>query len=371
MSLKKTTYPESGLWKDYLDEKRVKAMAERIGLASSRFDPKAYVRAVMSDGYASLELKDRVKRIAYCLHDHLPSRYDDAIAVIREVAPDLGEFQNWCLTTYVELFGLEDFEASMEALEYLTRYGTGEFAIRPFVINHTERVLQIMHRWAEDDNEHVRRLAAEGSRPRGVWVAHVPSFKKDPRPVIKILDKLNDDPSLYVRKAVANNLNDITKDNPDIAINTAKRWQKNGRAGTAWIIRHACRTLIKQGHPEVFSLLGFTDRPKVSVRKFTTSRKRVRIGDSFRISLDIVSGAGVKQRLAVDYRLHYRKANGKLAPKVFKLTEKNLGPGETVSLATDHSFRPMTTRKHYPGPHLIEIIINGRPYGQLRFHLTA
>jgi len=367
---KETTYPESGLWKDYLDKKRVKAMAERIGLASSRFDTAAFVTAVMGDGYAELELKDRIKRIAECLHEYLPSNYEKALTVLKKVAPDLSDFENWCLTTYVELYGLKFFETSMDALEYLTRYGTGEFAIRPFVLNHTDRVLPIMHRWAENNNEHVRRLAAEGSRPRGVWVAHVPVFKEDPRPVIEILDKLKTDPSLYVRKAVANNLNDISKDNPELAVRTARRWQKNGQKTTAWIIKHGCRSLIKQGRHDVFGLLGFTEKPKVAIARFKTNRKRVRIGDSFKLSVDIVSKANVEQRLAIDYRVHYRKANGKLAPKVFKLAEKTLPPGGTVSLSTGHSFRAMTTRKHYPGRHEIEIVINGRTCDRIEFHLT-
>ncbi|MCP4674417.1 MAG: DNA alkylation repair protein [Deltaproteobacteria bacterium] len=346
-------------------------MAERIGLAFSRFDSAAFVEAVMGNGYASLELKDRIKRIAEGLHEYLPSNYEKTLAILKKVAPDVSDFENWCLTTYVELYGLESFEASMDALENLTRHGTGEFAIRPFVIRYTDRVLPIMHRWAEDNNEHVRRLAAEGSRPRGVWVAHVAEFKKNPRPVIEILDKLKADPSLYVRKAVANNLNDISKDNPEVAIKTARRWQKNGQKTTAWIIKHGCRSLIKQGHPDVFGLLGFTEKPKVEVGKLRTSRKKVKIGDSFEILAEINSLAKTEQRLAIDYRVHYRKANGKLAPKVFKLAERTLAAGETVSLSTSHSFRTMTTRKHYPGGHEIELVINGRTCDRVAFHLTS
>lgn len=370
MSPKETTYPESGLWKDYLDEARIKAMAGKIGLACPSFKTSAFVSRATGEGYTSLELKDRIKRIAECLREFLPADYNKAVAVLKKVAPQSREFENWCLTTYIELYGLDHFDASLKALEYLTCHGTGEFAIRPFVISQPEKVLSVMHRWAEDPNEHVRRLAAEGSRPRGVWVAHVNAFKKDPRPVLELLEKLKADSSLYVRKAVANNLNDISKDNPDLAVKTARKWLRNGRAETVWIVKHGCRTLIKQGHPGALGLLGFTEKPKVEILKFKTSSKKVRIGDSFEISLDVVSKAASAQRLVVDYRLYYLKANGKAAPKVFKLAEKKLGPGEIVALSTRHSFRPMTTRQHYPGLHEVEVMVNGLSRGRIKFHLT-
>ncbi len=363
-------YPESGLWKDYVARERIEEIAQTIGKTYRKFDQKGFVEAVLDDGFEKLELKTRIGRIAETLKPYLPNDFKKAVAILTAAAPSLPGFGNWAITDFVALNGLEHFDASVKALKILTRHGSAEFAIRPFMIRYTDRIMPLLHEWAEDSNEHVRRLAAEGSRPRGVWVAHIESFKQDPAPVIELLEKLKADESLYVRKAVANNLNDISKDNPETVIDTATVWQEGATAHTRWIIKHACRTLIKQRHPAVFGLLGFTPNPKTSVESFRTSKKRVRIGSEFVVSADISSRAKKSQKLAVDYVVHYVKKNGKASPKVFKFAEKTIKPGETLSLSTKHSFREMTTRKHYPGDHSIELVINGRVVDRTEFKLT-
>ncbi len=370
MTPKEDGQPESGLWKDYVARERIEKIARAIGKTYRKFDQKGFVEAVLDDGFETLELKARVGRIAQTLGPFLPNDFKKAVAVLTAAAPSLPGFGNWAITDFVALNGLEHFDASVKALKILTCYGSAEFAIRPFMIRYTDRIMFLLHEWAEDTNEHVRRLAAEGSRPRGVWVAHIESFKKDPVPVIELLGKLKADESLYVRKAVANNLNDISKDNPQAVIDTAISWQNGANANTRWIIKHACRTLIKQRHPAVFGLLGFTPNPKTSVRMFGTSKKLVKIGGEFAVSADITSQAKKSQKLAIDYVVHYVKKNGKPSPKVFKFAEKRIKPGETLSLATKHSFREMTTRKHYPGDHSIELVINGEVVGSATFKLT-
>jgi hypothetical protein len=187
--------------------------------------------------------------------------------------------------------------------------------------------------------------------------------------VLKILELLKADESPYVRKAVANNLNDISKDHPDIAIATALKWKRDGNPHTDWIIKHACRSLIKQGHPEVFEVFGYTSNPKLDVANIKTTKKQVRIGEDIGLSFDIVSRASKKQKLVIDYRVHYVKKSGKMSPKVFKLTEKTLAPGQTISASTRHSFKDRSTRKHQPGQHRFEVLINGTPRGECAVNL--
>ncbi len=359
MSVAEDNKPESGLWKDYLNRGSVTKIAEEIGQVDKGFDQRSFVEAVIDKSFSGLELKQRITAIARTLHQFLPRSYARSMRIFKQAAPRLGGFENWALMSYIELYGLDHFDDSIAAMKELTQYSSAEFAIRPFMIRYESEMMPVLHRWAGDSNEHVRRLAAEGSRPRGVWTQHIESFKQDPRPVLRLLEKLKADSYLYVRKAVANNLNDISKDHPDLVIETALAWKNDGNKHTDWIIKHACRSLIKKGNPKVFPIFGFTSSPKVDVKRFTLSRKKVKIGTDVSLSFDLTSGANRSQKLAVDYRVHYVKKNGRHSPKVFKLTEKVIGPRKTEKVTTRHSFEDRSTRTHYPGRHRIDLIING------------
>jgi 3-methyladenine DNA glycosylase AlkC len=371
MSSDKTARPESGLWKDFVDKARVETLAWGLREVWPKFDAAGFVEAVCDQHFLTLELKSRIAHVADRLEAFLPKEYSKAAAILVQAAPSLKGFENWVLTSYVEKFGLDHFDVSVEALKELTKYGSSEFAIRPYMIRYTDRIMPLLHQWATDPNEHVRRLAAEGSRPRGVWVAHIDAFRKDPTPVLVLLEKLKSDPSLYVRKAVANNLNDISKDHPKAVIRVAREWFDSGDTNAQWIVKRACRSLIKKGYPEVFPIFGFAANPHVQVDQFQPRKKRVTIGKDLEIVCRIVSTSKRRQKLAVDYRVHFVKKNGKASPKVFKWTEKALAAGETLELSTALSLKNMTTRKHYPGNHEIELVINGKSQAGSSFKLLA
>lgn len=349
----------SPLWKDWVDDEMVNQIAEVLNTVYKRFDKTSFVRELIQGGIFDLELKERIDSISETLGKYLPNDYPNAVDILLKAAPNLGEFENWALTGYVEKFGQEHFDESMRTLRRLTPYGTGEFAIRAFIIKQPMRMLKVMSKWADDPNEHIRRLAAEGSRPRGVWTAHIEAFKKDPRPVLKLLEKLKADPSLYVRKAVANNLNDISKENPDIVIATAKHWLKDSNPHTDWIVKRGCRSLIKIGDPRVFELLGFTVKPKIELVGFTLTPKRIKIGSVLSLNLHLRSKATKPQKLAIDYRITYVRPNGKTSTKLFKWSEKTLLSQSTLKLDTVRSFADLNTRRHFPGRHRVELIING------------
>lgn len=349
----------SELWKDSVDRKFVKNLAEKIDQVFPSFDKSGYVTTVLADRFFERELKDRLNTLARHLKQFLPPDYKKAISVLVKAAPLVSEFGNWALTCYVEQFGQHHFDLSVAALKELTKHGTSEFGIRPYVMAEPDQMLKQFSEWAIDDNHHVRRLAAEGSRPRGVWVAHIPQYKTDPTGVLKLLELLKADDSLYVRKAVANNLNDISKDNPKHVISAVRRWLKSDHPHTQWIVKHGCRTLIKKGEPEILELLGFDTKAKLKLASFKVSRKRVKIGDSIKISCTVKSESDHEQKLIIDYRIVYAKKNDRQSSKVFKLTKQTLPPRGEIRLETGHSFADLSTRKHHPGTHSASLLING------------
>ena len=228
--------------------------------------------------------------------------------------------------------------------------------------------------WCHDSNEHVRRLASEGIRPRLPWGKQLPRYIAEPAPVIALLDNLKDDSTDYVRRSVANNLNDIAKDHPDLVIETCRRWlaepEKGPGSDRNWIVRHATRTLVKAGHPQVFPLLGFTPDPKIDSTRIDLTSNSIKLGDSLQLSTVISSDATEKQSIVIDYAVHFMKANGKTAPKVFKWKNLHLAPGQTVSLEKKHPLKAITTRRYYAGAQSVELLINGIPVAETSFELS-
>lgn len=344
--------------------RRIGASIQRV---HSGFAAEHFVRDVL-EGFESLELMPRSRKIADALHRHLPPDYSQAIAILlASLAPDdaddapLPPFFYMPHCFFVAQFGLEHFELSMNAQYELTQRFTAEFSIRPFIERYPEATLALLAHWARDDSEHVRRLVSEGTRPRLPWAPRLPSFQKDPQPVLALLERLKDDPSLYVRRSVANNLNDIGKDHPALLLDTVRRWQAEPDAGPErrWLIRHALRSAVKRADPAVLKLMGFGGEANVSVAAVSIEPRQPAMGESVEISFDLSNEQVTPQNVLVDLRVHFVKANGKTSAKVFKLKELALG-AETVRLRKKISLKEMTTRRHYAGSHPVELVINGR-----------
>ncbi|MFC4255829.1 DNA alkylation repair protein [Altererythrobacter xixiisoli] len=346
------------LLKDILGLQALATIADAGVSASARFDRTSFLSAA-SDGLDALSIMERVRHVADALHTALPGRYVDALEIIHAMAPNLTHgFQAVAVTEFVARYGLGDFDRSMAALADLTRFGTADFAIRPFLIQDTERTLAVMQRWTSSADEHLRRLASEGSRPRLPWASRIPALKDDPTLAAPILEALKADPSAYVRKSVGNHLNDIAKDRPDWLLDRLADWPTDN-PHTLWIIRHALRTLIKKGEPRALALIGVGHGASVTVRRFSIEPHRVRLGETIFIDAELISTAPHDQRLVVDYRVHYVRAGGKTATKVFKLREFDLPAGEAATLGIRQTIRDFTTRRHHPGRHEVELIVNG------------
>ena len=365
--------------KDGLDADAVARIAKNLRRAWKEFPAQAFLRDA-TVGLDELELKQRIAHVIAALAQHLPKDFERALAVLLEAGgawdagdPDdpLSGFAAWPVIDYVGVHGLERPEESLEGLRQLTHLFSAEMAVRPFLRQQTELTLQTLAVWTDDENEHVRRLVSEGTRPRLPWAGRLTDFIRDPSPVLALLEQLKDDSSEYVRRSVANNLNDISKDHPQRVVEVCRDWQKSAGTERLWVIRHATRTLVKAGHPQVWRLLGYADPPEVAVRRLRIEETTIRLGAYLEFSFQLRSQSGEPQRLIVDYQVHHVKANGKTTPKVFKLKTLELLPGAAVDVGKRHPFRQVTTRRYYSGTHTLEILVNGQSAGKRRFELLV
>jgi len=330
------------------------------------FDANAYVGRVFAPDWAELALKQRMRRASTALREGLPQPYAEALDIVLAAADRCGSgLAQLMFPDFVEMYGLDDPDRSIPALARLTRHSSSEFAVRPYLLRYRERMLEQLLRWAEDPDEHVRRLASEGSRPRLPWGMALQPFKRDPSPILPILERLKRDPSEYVRRSVANNLNDISKDHPSLALELASRWLGE-HPHTDWIAKHACRSLLKKCVPAALALFGVGDAGGVSVESFAAASGIVEEGGALEASFALRVDSDAPRKLRVEYAIDYVKANGSTSRKLFKLAEREFAPGATA-LRFRQSFRDMTTRKHYPGAHFAAIVVNGAELASLSF----
>ena len=344
-----------------------KAIAAMISGVYPAFPAKAFVRDAL-DGYEALELMPRGRHIARALRHHLPQHYPEAIQILMASCAQPDPRKAGGLTSFLFMphgffvaeYGLDDFEPSMQAQYELTQRFTAEFSIRPFLMRHQQATLARLAEWAVDPNEHVRRLVSEGSRPRLPWAPRLPAFQADPRPVLALLELLKDDPALYVRRSVANNLNDIGKDNPKLLMETAQRWLKDATPEREWVVRHALRWAVKQGDPAALKVLGFGKAAQVEIRNANISPKRATMGGAVTVSFEVHNPKSRAQDVLVDFHVHYVKSNGATNAKVFKMKSLQLAANQTVQLQKKLSLVEMTTRKHYAGTHVVEALVNGK-----------
>ena len=342
---------------------RIAAMIEAV---YAGFDSASFVADAL-DGYEELELTARARKIATALRTHLPDDVEESLELIvaslgRPIAdPErlegMATFIYLPFVFYVAEHGLDCFEASMRCQYELTKRFTAEFSIRAFIQRHTADTLSRLEGWSGDPDPHVRRLVSEGTRPRLPWAPRLPEFIRDPTPVIALLDRLVGDDSLYVRRSVANNLNDISKDHPELAVATARRWSAEG--ADEFVIRHGLRTLVKQGHPGALAVLGFDHGSPVAVT-VSCAPEVVPIGGKVRVTADVHNTTDGRADVLLDLVVHFVKANGSTSPKVFKGGEIKLGPGEHAAIRKTVSAAIHTTRRPYAGLHVIDALVNGQ-----------
>ena len=359
------------LLKDLIDIPSVTTLAMALAAVRPEIDAEAIVEQVFDGEWPNRELKQRIRHVAVVVQRHLPPEYPAALAVLRGAAAEVGElgFTAMVFNDFVEEYGVGDPEISLAALEQFTTLVSAEFAVRPFIERHPDVLLARLHRWSRHEDWRVRRLASEGSRPRLPWGMGLRSLRRDPSPILPVLTALRHDPSEDVRRSVANSLNDISKDHPDVVVELLASWQ-DGSSQTDALTKHALRTLLKKGHPGALSLLGFSSEPAAVVRNAMVEPPSIPIGGSVHLSFEVVATDPDPQQLMIDYSVEFQNVSGTGSRKVFKGTVVELAGGDHTAMRRKISLKPMSTRAILPGPHAVEIQVNGRVLERLDFAVT-
>ncbi|WP_324170605.1 DNA alkylation repair protein [Sulfurimonas sp.] len=327
-----------------------------------------FKKSIFDKNWEDRELKQRMRHISLTLGLFLPTNYVDAIKILKKSFLQLNHayrLENMIFQDFVEVYGLENFKVSMDAIEFFTIDSSSEFAIRKFILKYPDATMAQMLIWAKSDNLHVRRLASEGCRPRLPWAISLPIFKKEPSKVLEILELLKDDKSEYVRKSVANNINDISKDNKNIVKKLASLWiGKNSNRDA--MVKHGCRTLLKSSDKEVLSLFGFNSPDAIILSEFNLN-KEVVMGEKLAFSFNLNSKKELG-KLRIEYIIEFIRKNKKYNAKVFKISE-GVFQQKKKNILRQHSFKPISTRVYYKGLHKLSIIINGKNLIKKEFFL--
>lgn len=340
-------------------------IADLIGAVQPDFPAAEFVAAATGD-FDTLELADRSRAIAAALRDFLPGDPAAAISLITQSLPSgveaqrwqgMDSFMLWPFTMFIAENGLDCFEESMAAQYEITQLFTAEFSIRSFIDQRHVATMARLHEWTTDPSEHVRRLVSEGTRPRLPWASRLQRFVDDPAPVLPLLESLRDDPSEYVRRSVANNLNDIAKDHPATAIATCERWLSE-QPGRRPMVRHALRTLVKAGDPRALALLGFDQAITARILTVEVIPQNVRIGESVEVLITLLNPGPLPAQVLVDFEVVFARP-GTSGRKVFKGAELQVEPGAEAVVRRRLSMRQMSTRRVYPGPHRVVALLNG------------
>ena len=339
------------------------------------FDKQEFVENIFANGWEEKELKERMRHVTLTLNKYLTDDFDKDVEFLLELIPILKRIGFGSdhlafifLPDYIEVYGVDYYERSVSAMEEITQFITCEFAVRPFFLKYHEQMTQQMLQWSLHENLHVRRLASEGIRPRLPWAMAVPILKTNPEPIFPILENLKDDSSEYVRRSVANNLNDISKDHQKEVITLIKKWNKDTKERQK-LIKHAARTLLKQGNKEVMSLFGFGAVDLIQINNLTVKTPLVRVGEYMEFEFELINNNESDSKIRLEYAIYFLKANGTWSKKVFKISEKNYPANSNTIVNKKQSFKPITTRRYYEGKHEVSVIINGVEFQKLAFQI--
>ncbi len=347
----------------------VDELAFHLKKSYPQFDIKQFKQNCITENYSLLSLNERMRRITKTMQLFLPEDFKKSLPILYEVIPKIKTgYPSIIFPEFVGLYGQNYFELSLRALRDFTSYGTSEFAIREFLKRDFQKTILTMQKWSFDKNHHVRRLASEGSRPRLPWSFKLDNVIQNPFSTEIILNQLNADKEIYVKKSVANHLNDISKDNTDAFFSIINKWEKADE-NTNWIIKHAGRNLIKNGNPTMLKLVGVNSAALISGLNFELKSKKIKLGNNLNFKINFLSDK--QQQLIIDYSIFYLKKNGTHSKKVFKLKTFEVKKGEFVTINKTQIFKDFSTRKHNQGEHKIALLINGLTVSEDSFSLIV
>lgn len=378
------------LLREAINSKTFEGLAQRITQAYPEFMSREFLNSLKQDSLNDLGLFERLEKVTEALIQFLPQEFTQAAPILINslgseldalgddpTAKDYGSHQGFivvALGNYIAQRNQPEepdhFNLSLQALLEMTKRFSSEGPIREFIIHQTAETLKTFDQWVHHENVHVRRLVSESLRPRLPWTQKIQRFIDSPEEIFPYLEQLKDDAHLYVRRSVANNLNDITKDHPERVCELLQNWVEPQNPQRTWLIKHALRTLIKKGHPQALELIGISSNVQIKSPTLNLGRTQIQLGESLSFELTLESLSNQAQELLIDFIIHHQKANGTLSPKVFKWTQKTLPAKGQLSLKKSHPIKKISTRQYYEGQHQIEIQINGRSFAQSIFHLS-
>lgn len=356
-------------FKDEISRSAVESIAADLRRAWTDFPAERFVAEAV-EGLEALELLARVRHVAAVLRRCLPADFATAAEVMSRAVDETkagakgvrgSGIDGWASLPcgfWVADHGIDHPETALPLLAALTPRFSSEWPLRPFLLRHRKVTFEHLRRWVHDPDEHVRRLVSEGTRPRLPWAPVLRDVVADPTPCLELLDALYDDPSAYVRRSVANHLNDISRDHPDVAVEAARRWLESGSEEAAWTVRHGLRTLVKRGSLPALALLGYGDAAGIELSGLAADPQVVPVGGE--VELRFTLEAEHPTRAVIHYVVHHAGVRGPRPPKVFKLATRSLDAGSPLLMVKRHAFREVSVRRIHPGPHRIEIQVNGR-----------
>lgn len=351
---------------------RVSTVVEEVAIG---FDKKEFKKLVFDENWENKELKERTHHIAKILKQFLLPDFKYAVKQLIEISKGLEkvEFRHETIglmfvPDFIEDYGVCYFDLSMEAIEQVTKLWSCEFAVRPFFKKYPDLMFQQVLKWTKHDDYRVRRLASEGSRPRLPWASSVEFLKDNPEKIMKIISSLYNDEHEWVRLSVANNLNDISKDYPEIVLDFAKK-HINKDENTKKLLKRGLRTLLKNSNKTALELFNYRFNNNLELTDFILKDKIVKVGNDLNFSFSIKNCGKQLEKVRIEYVVYYQLFNETLSPKIYQLGDKDIKPNQTVSISRKRSFKKITTRKFYPGKHKIAIILNGKHFSELEFEL--
>jgi 3-methyladenine DNA glycosylase AlkC len=343
--------------------------------ANPEIDASSLSDKIFIPAFEQYALKERLYHSTRVLHTFLSPNYPTACQQIIKtiealIADGVGEnFEYMFFPDYIETYGIEEFETSMFALAKITGFTSAEFAVRPFIVKYGDRMIQQMIQWTFSPAAKVRRLASEGSRPKLPWAMALSELKKDPSPALPILENLKNDEDEAVRISVANHLNDICKDNPEIAVGIAQKWFGHTTATDA-LVKHGVRTLLKAGNPSILKLFGLSSEGLV-LTDYTLHQTNIQMGERLSFSFKVDNQIKDEKTLRLEYAIYLLKQNNSHSKKVFKISERPIAGKANIDVSKNHHFKPISTRVYYSGAHYVSVILNGKEFERLPFTLVV
>lgn len=361
--------------KDRYNAQFFDTFCQALELVNPRLETDQFRNDVFTTAFHEAELKGRMSHISTVLHTYLSEDFKTACQEIIDTVNALkglgvGEnFEYMFLPDYVAKYGLHDLDVSVNTLAAITAFTSAELAVRPFILKYPEKMIRQMTQWSKHKDPKVRRLASERGRPRLPWAMALPPFKVDPSPMLPILETLKNDPDMWVRRSVANHVNDISKDNPDIAKDLALRWMGHRKNQDA-VVKHGCRSLLKAADPDILKLFGL-DSSGLELLHFNVSNDHVKMGQRLHFDFKFANETNNPRTVRIEYNIHLLKKNGSSSEKIFKISERMIQANEVVLIEKSHHFKPISTRVYYSGLHKVSVVLNGKPFETIDFQLET